>query len=114
VPLLPDEPLVPSVPLLPDEPLVPVVPLVPLMPLVPDEPLVPSVPLVPLVPLDPLSPLSPVLANVKIQSSPSTNGLETELSTGETVILKYPEASSVALIVNRIKTAVSNNLLTFT
>ena len=69
----------------------------------------------PLVPLVPESPLSPVRAKVNIQSSPLEKGLAAELSTGETVNLKYPVFSAtVDVIVNIMKAELSSNLLTFT
>jgi len=87
------------------------------VPLVPEEPEVPAEPLEPLlpeVPELPLSPLSPVLAKVKIQSSPSENGLLEDESTGDTIILKNPLSSEIELIVNNIKVPVLNSLLTLT
>jgi len=59
----------------------------------------------------PLVPASPVLAKLIIQSSLFENGFVSELSTLETVILKYPEYSTEALNVKRINFSGSNNFV---
>ena len=85
----------------------PELPLLPELPLEPEEPDEPELPDVP------SKPLSPVLAKVATISSLTANGLESLLSTGETVIVKNPLYSEIELIVNKINLLVSALFVNF-